>query len=530
MDLRMPTPTKRKRSRFLQFRRATPADLLGAREKLAALGIHITREATESLRTSDPPEAKRLQADALLRWEEKWHSYRKLLREGPRELTQKEIFAVVAEMGRDVRQQAEENPGRPDVWRRVFQSIGKGSIPESVRDTYRAELKAHLRERYGWEAVANESLEALLVQFESDLPSIARDLEALAEGDYRDREWLLARPRGGDALKSNKLSASSSINNAGQVTFTKLAESWEEGRGPSSASVRAYKGRLKSFTGMLGHDDAARVTRDDVHRWVDAMREAAKISDETIRDRLAALSALLRWGVEQRLLERNVAQHVKLRRRLNESLKKARRDFTDKEAALILTKAKGREGFLRWGPFVMAYAGLRVGEVAQLRRQDVVRERGGKADEWTIIIDPEAGHVKGHKRREVPVHSALAKEGFIAFVQACGAGSRLFPELYAQKERAKFPHKVSNHASAVMSRWVRGKDVLHTEDKSISPSHSWRHFFNTRSREHDVDREVRKTMVGHSDDHVAESYGSTNASTKRRQIEKLPVIKGTQSR
>lgn len=528
MGLKMPTPTKRPRSQFFQFRRGTPADLWRAKDRLAALGVAVTREATKSLKTSDPSEGKRLQAEALVRWQVRWDSWRKLLRDGPRVLSQKEVFAISAEMARDIRQQAEENPGDAETWHNVADGIVEAPIPEVVLNTYRAGLKSHLSRRYGWDAVADESIEMLLAQFVSDLPRVAGDLEALAKGDYREREWHNARPKGGMILKTKQQSTQSEDGAASRkiVTFTQLLESWERTRGPSSSSVRAYKGRLKDFTQMLGHDDAAKVTRDDAHRWVEAMQAAAVVSDETIRDKLAALSAVLRWGVEQRLLERNVAEHVKLRKRLDRSLEKPRRDFTDEEAVTILTKARGEKGFLRWGPFVMAYAGMRVGEVAQLRRQDVVRERGGRADEWTIIINPEAGHVKGHKRREVPVHSALVKEGFLTFVLGCAEGSRLFPELYSVAVRAKHPHKISNHASAVMRRWVRSKHVLDTDDKSIGPSHSWRHYFNTRSREHGLDREVRKTMVGHLDEQVAESYGSTRGSTKRRQMEKLPAIKG----
>ena len=41
MGLIMATPAKRKRSSKYQFRRGTPADLLRAKDKLAALSVRI---------------------------------------------------------------------------------------------------------------------------------------------------------------------------------------------------------------------------------------------------------------------------------------------------------------------------------------------------------------------------------------------------------------------------------------------------------------------------------------------------------
>jgi integrase len=64
-------------------------------------------------------------------------------------------------------------------------------------------------------------------------------------------------------------------------------------------------------------------------------------------------------------------------------------------------------------------------------------------------------------------------------------------------------------------------------DLSIRPSHSWRHLFNTLSREHELERDVRKAMVGHMDDATAERYGGATAKAKRKQIEKLPSPKRT---
>lgn len=44
----------------------------------------------------------------------------------------------------------------------------------------------------------------------------------------------------------------------------------------------------------------------------------------------------------------------------------------------------------RWLPWVCAYTGARVGEIAQLRKQDVAHEHG----RWVLVITPEARPLK----------------------------------------------------------------------------------------------------------------------------------------
>lgn len=57
---------------------------------------------------------------------------------------------------------------------------------------------------------------------------------------------------------------------------------------------------------------------------------------------------------------------------------------------------------------VAAYTGARIGELALLRRDDVMRD----GDHWIIRITAEAGTVKNKQMREVPLHPHLVDLGF----------------------------------------------------------------------------------------------------------------------
>ena len=69
----------------------------------------------------------------------------------------------------------------------------------------------------------------------------------------------------------------------------------------------------------------------------------------------------------------------------------------------------------RWAAWLCAYTGARVGEIVQLRKQDV-REAGARGA-MVITITPEAGTVKTKEMREVVLHEHLEAQGFWQFIE-----------------------------------------------------------------------------------------------------------------
>src|SRR5438552_9122238 len=90
-------------------RRATPRDLMAAREQLEAFGIKVPREALKTLGTRDPGKAEGRACEENQQCVTRWDGWRKLLTEGPRTLSQKEIFAVSARIARRLAEHMSDN-------------------------------------------------------------------------------------------------------------------------------------------------------------------------------------------------------------------------------------------------------------------------------------------------------------------------------------------------------------------------------------------------------------------------------------
>ena len=136
---------------------------------------------------------------------------------------------------------------------------------------------------------------------------------------------------------------------------------------------------------------------------------------------LAGLKTLFGWAVSNRKLPSNPVTGITIK--LGKQPKLRGKGFTDAEAKAILSAAlhhqrggesAGTFAAKRWVPWLAAYTGARVGELAQLRKQDVARE----GDHWTIRLTPEAGTIKTNEARTVVLHPHLTELGFPAFVAA----------------------------------------------------------------------------------------------------------------
>lgn len=228
-----------------------------------------------------------------------------------------------------------------------------------------------------------------------------------------------------------------------------------------------YAGAFRTFAKFLKHDDATRVTPPDVvafkdHRLtVPSARTGKPVSPRTVHDNdLAALKSVFGWAVDNHKLPSNPAAGVRVKgaAKAKSRGRNGQQGFTAEEAKAILSaclrqtqrpnEAVESYALRRWVPWVMAYTGARVGEIVQLRKQDVVR----KEDHWVIHITPEAGTVKTDEARDIPVHPHLVELGFVEFVNNA-PGERLFVASGAAGRKRRPPEPV-------VKTTARGKRVL----------------------------------------------------------------------
>lgn len=317
---------------------------------------------------------------------------------------------------------------------------------------------------------------------------------------------------------------------ASTVPLLDLFDEYAKGGQLKPNTARDWRRVLAKLVKFLGHDDAARITAQDVRGWRDVLlkvpdEETGKVrSHKTVGGTyLTALRATLQWGLDEEKLPGNPAAGVKVRPpkavRLRES------QFSDEEAKAILKAslvpasnkmAEGHRLARRWIPWVLAYTGARVNEISQLRGEDVIEVDGVPC----IRITPEAGTTKDNTARVVPLHAHLIEQGFLDMVREHGSGPLFY---YPGAQRSQSDE--NRHFKKVgerLAQWVR--DDVGIKDRAVSPNHAWRHLFKFNMLKVGVDRRTADAIQGHAPRTAGEAYGSVPTEAKKSAIDKLPRI------
>ena len=95
---------------------------------------------------------------------------------------------------------------------------------------------------------------------------------------------------------------------------------------------------MTQLSGFIGHDDASRVSPDDLVSWkADLLAKGLKA--KTIRDsKLAPVRAIFQWAVDNRKLHANPAVRINIDLKVRSSEK--RRGYSDEEATIVLQAAR----------------------------------------------------------------------------------------------------------------------------------------------------------------------------------------------
>ena len=252
-----------------------------------------------------------------------------------------------------------------------------------------------------------------------------------------------------------------------------LFDGYVRERKPKASTVKAWTRQLRAFVAFLGHDDARRITHQNVLEWKEHLltkpkRDGTILTARTVKDTyLSALKATFGWAVENAHLQENPATQVRVRPPKQQRTRGA--SLTDEEALTILRGTLGpapprltieRAFARRWVPWLCAYTGARVNEMTQLRREDVFEVDGI----WAVHITPEAGTVK-FGRRIVPLHPHIIEQGFLEAIE--GLSGPLFYNVALRRggsDENPQPKKVGEHIAI----WVRELGVT---DPRVQPNH-----------------------------------------------------------
>ncbi|WP_369805412.1 recombinase XerD [Sphingobium sp. EM0848] len=319
----------------------------------------------------------------------------------------------------------------------------------------------------------------------------------------------------------------------GEVLLMPTFEAYATAQGISEGVRREWRKYIQSLIGFVGHDDARRLTRDDVVAWRDhlqttPMRNGALRKPVTVRDKyITALRCTLAWATEEKRLDENVASDVKVR--IPKVAKVRDKDFTMDEAKAILKASlvapTGRLSApyvraRRWIPWLCAYSGARVNELSQLRKEDIFQSEGV----WVMRITPEAGSVKTREARLVPLHPHVIEQGFLGVLKGLNKGPIFYEPLNLRAIGDEI--KGNRHVKKVgerLAEWVR-KDVGIT-DPDIKPNHAWRHLFKTLSADAGIEERVADAIQGHAPGTTGRKYGKISVQAKAAALERFPRFK-----
>ncbi|CDM57630.1 MULTISPECIES: site-specific integrase [Rhizobium] len=332
------------------------------------------------------------------------------------------------------------------------------------------------------------------------------ELEALARVAERDEGDFAGKPENpmlAKAVEVDEIAADVSEAEFNNLTFEAVIQEKERltgmglgGNEKSASTLEKYRQTVHDFEHHRRSKKVASVTLEEGEAWRNAMLEAGKLSRKTIRDKLAAIRAILTWGQEQcrgklfpAIPKGTPFDYLELP--VAEVKDSADRTYTLEQARKVLEAARAevaRPNF-RWIPWLLAHSGMRVGEALQLERADVVELEGN----WFMHIRVGDGRTtKTRKGRKVPIHQALVAEGFIEWIKERPAG-KLFPGTF-QDQRLR--------------EWIK-EGPLKDVDNAPPPNHGFRHLFED-ALFGGVSNKAALYITGRSSGSSADDYGGSD--------------------
>jgi integrase len=231
---------------------------------------------------------------------------------------------------------------------------------------------------------------------------------------------------------------------------------------PRDRTIDKYRLACEEFAAHRKSTDLATVTAIEADRWKLAMMEAGTLSNNTIGQRLQNVRTVIEWARKNslgKLFPHGNPLEV-VERPSFQPKPSDLSTYTLAEAKMVLAAArKEKANDLRWLPWVCAYSGARIEEVAQLTKADFSKV----GDDWFYRLTSMGGKTlknRGSERR-VPVHPVLIDEGFIEFIN----------KLNIKDDKRIFTTRPTQR----ISEWIR--EVVGITREELRPNHGWRHLF-----------------------------------------------------
>jgi integrase len=302
-----------------------------------------------------------------------------------------------------------------------------------------------------------------------------------------------------------------------------LFSRWVASAKPARSTVDRWRAVFLDLKRHFGERNVATITFDEAREWANGLitkgRGARTVADVW----LSAARTVCAWSVTQRLISANPFADVSI---VVPKVAKHRESsaFTPEEAAVILHAAMAVEvtaspfsAAKRWVPFLCAYSGARVGEITQLRAEDVFARDGTHA----LRLTPDAGTIKTRVARIVPLHEHIVAQGFLEFV-ASRKGALFYNAVVGEISDDDATNPIRPRAVKARERlaeWVRGLGLTDTE---LRPNHAWRHTFKQVADRHEITERMSDYITGHRQASVGRAYGAPTLPDMAEALKRFP--------
>ena len=325
--------------------------------------------------------------------------------------------------------------------------------------------------------------------------------------------------------------------------------------GVREKGIQSDKSVIDEFVEIVGDIGFASVTKKEVSHYIDVqtklpsnrnkkieyrdltIKEVMELNlpqketqtPQNINKRIGKLSVFANWGVRQGLINNNPFSGMKF---LLKKQPNKRQPFNNKDLRIILNPEtyfkwtvefkhpfrKGRVIYnmpYYWIFLVGIFSGMRTNEIAQLRTQDIKKEK----NIWFMYVsESEETRVKTENAiRKVPIHPQLTELGFIDYVGNVKRKKkdRIFWEL--KQERDGYAGNLSRHYN---ERFLRAVGVW---EKIVKVLYCTRHTFINKLYSEKVDENVIKVLVGHEKEFTMKHYGG-EPFTPERLLEEISKV------
>jgi integrase len=468
-----------------------------------------------SLKTSDKKAAVERYRDVSAQLAEAYTKLRQAVANGPTRLSVRQCDEIARDYFIFWKDQYRDGPSDPDP----LEEGSEAAFDEGATFTGRERLHGmwadDLLQKRGLIADPESRERLLLAMHRAYLDAFRRIVDA-GRGDWRGMQG--GEERFPEPVKVQPKPA---------LTLADVRDAWvrdRERQGKPPKTISMFRTRFGSLIEYLGGDDqkdANSVTPEDVEGWIDWMetRPSDKTGKPLDRTTIAdGYLTMVKAGFQHSRRKLTSWPFDGVKFVAGRKPKQRPPGFSEAEAEAILRAATVGKGIspstgdhvrraIRWIPWICAYTGARVGEIAQLRMVDFMEEGGIKF----IRITPEAGSVKTDEFRDVPLHPHLIEQGLWEVVQA------------TNRERPFWSARMTTEVSVAnrVREWFREETGI--TDPRLQPNHAWRHRFATLARR-DTPEQVWMSITGHTDDRAAAGYGEVDLQTKLAAILRLPRV------